>query len=349
MATVKRPTIADIAREAGVSKGAVSYALNGQPGVSEATRERILAIADRAGFRASTAARALAGAPAKVVGLALQRPASMLGVEPFFMELISGLEAELSLHSYALLLQMVSSEQDDAEIDVYRQWWNERRVDGVLICDVRADDRRVSAVQEMGLPAVVVGPPVAGGPLASIWSDDALSMTEAVEYLAGLGHRRIARVAGIEHLAHTATRTTAFEAACERLGVVAVKTVWTDYSGEAGASATRELLAARTPPTAVIYDNDVMAVAGLATAQEMGRDVPADLSIVAWDDSAVCPLVHPPLTALSRDIVGYGTHAARLLLAAIAGEPVSDVHDESAHLTRRGSTAAPRDPASRPG
>jgi DNA-binding LacI/PurR family transcriptional regulator len=339
---MKRPTIADIAREAGVSKGAVSYALNGQPGVSAATRERILAIADRAGFRASTAARALAGAPANVVGLALRRPASTLGVEPFFMELISGLEAELSQHSYALLLQMVPDDLDDSENDIYRQWWHDRRVDGVLLCDMRADDPRVSAVHEMGLPAVVVGPPAAGRPLASIWSDDAVSMTEAVEYLAGLGHRRIARVAGIRELAHTATRTQAFESACARLGLTAAATMWTDYSGEDGARATRSLLAAAEPPTAVIYDNDVMAVAGLATAQQTGRTVPADLSIVAWDDSPICPLVHPPLTALTRDIVGYGALAGRLLLAAIAGDEVADVRAERARLTVRNSTAPPR-------
>ena len=338
---MKRPTIADIAPEAGVSKGAVSYALNGQAGVSEATRARILEIADRAGFRASTAARALAGAPAKVVGLALRRPPSMLGVEPFFMELISGLEAELSLRSYALLLQMVPDSPADAEIDLYRQWWAERRVDGVLICDVRIDDHRLAAVREMDLPAVVVGPPGWGGPLPTIGSDDAASMTEAVEYLAGLGHRRIARVAGIRELAHTATRTTAYEATCRRLGLAAPVSVWTDYSGEDGARATRELLSAGTPPTAVIYDNDVMAVAGLAVAQELGRDVPGDLSIVAWDDSAVCPLVHPPLTALSRDIAAHGSQAAKLLLAAMAGQPVSDVREEQAHLTVRSSTAPP--------
>ena len=338
LAAVKRPTIADIARQAGVSKGAVSYALNGRPGVSAATRDRILAIADRAGFRASAAARALAGAPAKMVGLALQRPARTLGVEPFFMELVSGLEAELSLHSYALLLQMVPDDETDSETEIYRQWWHERRVDGVLLCDVRADDPRVSAVHRMGLPAVVVGPP--GGPLASIWSDDAVSMTEAVEHLAGLGHTRIARVAGIRELAHTATRTRAFESACARLGLAEPRTVCTDYSGEDGARATRTLLAADEPPTAVIYDNDIMAIAGLAAAQEMGRLVPDDLSVVAWDDSPVLPLVHPPLTALTRDIVAYGRHAARLLLAAIAGEEVADLHDEPAHLTVRGSTAA---------
>jgi DNA-binding LacI/PurR family transcriptional regulator len=337
---VKRPTIADIAREAGVSKGAVSYALNGQPGVSEATRERILAIAERAGYRASSAARALAGAPAKVVGLALQRPASTLGVEPFFMELITGLEAELSHHSYALLLQMVPDEGADAETEIYRRWWNERRVDGVLLCDVREGDPRVAAVHRMGLPAVVIGPPAAGRPLPSIWSDDRVSVTEAVEHLAGLGHRRLARVAGIRELAHTRSRTAAFAAACARVGLAAPETVWTDYSGSDGARATRALLTAPEPPTAIIYDNDIMAVAGLSAAQDLGRAVPADVSIVAWDDSPVCPLVHPPLTALYRDIGAYGTHAARMLLAAIAGEPVADVHDEPAHLTVRASTGA---------
>jgi DNA-binding LacI/PurR family transcriptional regulator len=338
---VKRPTIADIAREAGVSKGAVSYALNGQPGVSEATRERILAIAARVGFRANTAARALAGAPAKVVGMTLQRPASALGVEPFFMELVSGLEAELSAHAYALLLQMVPDDRDDSETAIYRQWWNERRVDGVLLCDVRVRDPRVAAVHEMGLPAVVVGPPTAGGPLPSIWSDDAVSMTDAVEYLGRLGHRRIAHVAGIRELAHTQTRTEAFVATCARLGLDPHETTWTDYGGEDGARATRQLLAAEAPPTAVIFDNDIMAVAGLSAAQELGREVPGDLSIVAWDDSPICPLVHPSLTALSRDISAYGRHAAQLLLAAIAGEEAKNVNDEPAHLTVRGSTGPP--------
>ncbi|MFI7544301.1 LacI family DNA-binding transcriptional regulator [Actinoplanes sp. NPDC049599] len=339
--TVKRPTIADIAREAGVSKGAVSYALNDRPGVSDETRARILAIADRLGFRASAAARALAGAPAKVVGLALRRPASTLGVEPFFMELVSGLEAELSTRSYALLLQMVPDDDPAAEIEVYRQWWIEGRVDGVLLCDVRGDDPRVPAVADIGLPAVVVGPPVAGGLVPSLWSDDAVSVNEAVEHLGGLGHRRIARVAGIPELAHTAARSRAFAAACERLGVTEVTTVSTDYTGEAGARATRELLGARPRPTAIVYDNDIMAIAGLATAQELGFAVPQELSVIAWDDSPICGLVHPPLTALTRDIVAYGANAARLLLAVIAGEPVESRLDEPAHLVARASTAAP--------
>ncbi|MDG4759670.1 LacI family DNA-binding transcriptional regulator [Micromonospora sp. WMMD710] len=338
---MKRPTIADVARRAGVSKGAVSYALNGQPGVSEATRQRILAIATEIGFSPSSAARALSGATAEAVGLALCRPARILGIEPFFMELISGVEAELSARSYALTLQVVAD--PDAEIAVYRRWWGERRVDGVLVCDLRTDDRRIPALEQLPLPAVVIGGPGGTGELASVWSDDAAALTEAVEYLVALGHRRIARVGGLPDLRHTESRTEAFAALCRQLGLVDAVTVSSDYTGEEGGRATRRLLSSAQRPTAVIYDNDVMAIAGLSVAQEMGLTVPGDLSIVAWDDSPLCRLVHPPLTALGRDIPAYGAHAARQLLAVIAGQPASRVQDETPHLTPRGSTAPPRE------
>jgi DNA-binding LacI/PurR family transcriptional regulator len=336
---VKRPTIADIAQRAGVSKGAVSYALNGQPGVSEATRQRIMAIAREIGFNPNSAARALSKASAKAVGLTLSRPARILSIEPFFMGLISGFEAELSARSYALTLQVVST--PDNEVEVYRRWWGERRVDGVFVTDMRDGDVRIPVLEELQLPAVVIGGPGDTGSVAQIWSDDAGAVTEAVRYLVALGHRRIARVGGLPDLLHTQTRTRAFTEVCASLGLESAVTVPSVYTGEEGGRATRRLLIDAARPTAIIYDNDVMAVAGLAVAQEMGLGVPADLSIVAWDDSPLCSLVHPPLTALSRDIAEYGAHAARQLLAAIAGEKVRDVEAGTAHLTPRGSTAPP--------
>ncbi|MDR7273223.1 LacI family DNA-binding transcriptional regulator, partial [Catenuloplanes atrovinosus] len=256
---MKRPTIADIARRAGVSKGAVSYALNGQPGVSDATRRRILDIADEIGFSPSSAARALSGASAGAVGLALCRPARTLGIEPFFMELISGVEAELSARSYALTLQVVA--HPDAEIAVYRRWWGERRVDGVLLCDLRVDDRRVPELERLQLPAVVIGGPDGTGALPGVWSDETAALAETVEYLVALGHRRIARVGGLPELEHTRARTEAFLAVGARLGLSGeIVTVPSDYTGEEGARATRRLLSSARRPTAVIYDNDVMAI-----------------------------------------------------------------------------------------
>jgi DNA-binding LacI/PurR family transcriptional regulator len=337
---VKRPTIADIAARAGLSTGAVSYALNGQPGVSESTRRRVLAIAEEIGWNPNRAARALSGAPTNNIGLALRRPARILGVEPFFTELISGVEAELSAQSYALTLHMVRDQA--SEIAVYRRWWGERRVDGVLICDLRIDDPRVPALEKLDLAAVVVGPGAGAGTLASAWSDDAAAVIEAVEYLATLGHRNIARVGGLPDLQHTAVRTAALDDACRRLGLAAPVTMLTDYSGEDGARATRRLISSPDRPTAILYDNDVMAIAGLAVAGEVGFSVPRDISLVAWDDSVLCQLVHPSLTAMSRDIPAYGAHAARLLLDIIAGKPVTSIGDKPAHLIPRGSTGPPQ-------
>lgn len=337
---MKRPTIADIARRAGVSKGAVSYALNGQPGVSDATRKRILAIAQEIGFNANSAARALSGARARAVGLTLCRPARILGIEPWFMGLISGFEAELGAQSYALTLQVVATPEQ--EVEVYRRWWGERRIDGVIVTDLRENDVRVPVLHQLQLPAVVIGGSGEPSPVTQIWSDDGGAITEAVRYLVALGHSRIARVSGVSDLLHTQVRTKAFNEVCASLGLSDAVTVPADYTGEEGSRATRRLLIGGDRPTAIIYDNDVMAVAGLAVAQEMGLSVPGDLSIVAWDDSPLCSLVHPPLTALSRDVSGYGAQAARELLNAIDGRRVGNVKAQTAHLTPRGSTAPPR-------
>ncbi|MFI9596972.1 LacI family DNA-binding transcriptional regulator [Nonomuraea sp. NPDC052265] len=331
---MKRPTIADIATRAGVSKVAVSYALNGQPGVSAATRARIMAIADEIGWRPNSAARALNGARANCVGLALCRPARVLGVEPFFMELISGIEGVLADRSYALLLQVVAGHRQESE--VYRHWWGESRIDGVFLVDLHHADPRVTELERLGMPAVVIGHPSESGSLPAVWSDDGEAVRETVEYLLALGHRRIARVAGLPELVHTKVRDQAFAEACE--GVAEHVTMHTDYTGEEGARATRRLLSSPARPTAIVYDNDIMAVAGLSVAQEMRVEVPRDLSLVAWDDSPLAQVVRPPLTALTRDIPAYGGHAAERLLALIAGDDVPAFEDRAPVLTPRGST-----------
>lgn len=336
---MKRPTIADIAKRAGVSKGAVSYALNGQAGVSEATRKRIIAIADEIGWSPNTAARALSGSVAFSVGLPICRPARVLGIEPFFMELVSGLESELSSQSYALTLQMVADL--DAEIALYRRWWAERRVDGVIVVDLRIEDPRIAVLEELRLPAVIIGNPRGTGTLAGVWSDDALALTETIEYLVALGHRRVVRITGLPQLLHTAIRNEAFTEICGRIGLPQASIQAADYTGEESARITRRLLSSPNRPTAIVYDNDIMAVAGLAVAQEMGIRVPGELSLVAWDDSPLCQLVHPSLTAVSRDIPTYGANAAKQLLAAISGRPIGNYEDTTPRLVPRGSTAPP--------
>ena len=343
MRTEKRPgrrtTIKDIAERAGVSKGAVSYALNGRPGVSDETRDRILAIADELGWYPNRAARALSASRADACGLILARPATTIALEPFFMEFIAGVEAELSPRAIGLTIQLVRTVEE--EIAIYRRWFGEHRVDGVFMVDVRADDPRVEALDALGLPAVVIGSPLPGTVLPAVWHDEASVVVEAVQYLAALGHRRIARVSGVAEFVHTAVRTRAFRETVAALGLEA-EVVVTDYTPESGARETRRLLSSPEPPTAIIFDSDLLAVTGLGVAQQMGFDVPDDLSLIGWDDSLISRVVHPPLTAITRDIGAYGATAARHLLAVLDGVARQDVEVARGELTPRGSTAPPR-------
>ena len=130
-----------------------------------------------------------------------------------------------------------------------------------------------------------------------------------MQYLAALGHTRIAHVAGVSEFVHTVQRIAAFERATTELGLEA-DVIETDYSAERGARATRKLLSPPDPPTAIVFDSDLLAVTGLGVAQQMGFAVPDDISIVGWDDSLISQVVHPPLTAITRDITGFGAAAA---------------------------------------
>ncbi len=325
----KRVTVADIAERTGLSKGAVSYALNGRPGVSEPTRQRVLLAAVELGWQPEGPPRTAAG----VLGLVLARPADTLGVEPFLMKLISGMEAAMAPSRTGLLLQSVPDH--DAEIATYRRWWAERRVDGVFLLDPRRMDRRVPVLEELRLPTVVIGGPGHHGTLPCVSIDDDATTTMVLEHLTALGHRRVARVAG---LVHADLRAGTFDELAAQVGLEWTVTVDTDFGPEQGARATRDLLARDRRPTAIVYDNDVLAVVGAAVARELGIDVPGEVSIMVWDDSVLCEVVQPALTAVSRDIVAYGGRAAERLLALLRGDEVREVAGSRPRLMVRAST-----------
>jgi DNA-binding LacI/PurR family transcriptional regulator len=334
-ARMKRPTITDIAQRAGVTKAAVSFALNGKPGISAATRERILGIAEEIGFQPNSAARALTAGRCGVFGLIINRPVRILGIEPFFMKLISGIQGELSAHQATLQFTMVAD--TDAEIGLYRQWWAQRRVDGAFLVDMKVDDHRVAAVEKLGMPAVVIGSPQYAGSLPSISQNERAAVDAVVHYLADQGHRRIARVAGPAVYGHSVLRREAFESSAAIAGLTPL-TVEADYTPEGGARATVSLLGAAEPPSAILYDNDVMAAAGLGVAHQRGVLVPEGVSIISWDDSALCELMHPALTALSRDISGLGATAARMLFDLSADRRPENVIEVTPELQARASS-----------
>jgi DNA-binding LacI/PurR family transcriptional regulator len=270
------------------------------------------------------------------VGLVLARPARLLGAEPFFMEFIAGIEERLAEGDRSVLLHIVGTE--DAEIAAYRRWAERGVVDAVVVVNRTVDDHRPAVLREMGLPALYVGEPDPDGiALPAVRTDDAGPVREALAYLIELGHRRIARVTGPDTLLHTRARTAAMLEDCARAGAEPV-VLEGDYSEESGAKLTTALLDATEPPTAILYDNDVMAVAGLNVAKELGFTVPDRLSLVAWDDSSLCRLASPALTTMSVDVHQFGVTVAESVLEIVGGVEVAERWSPKPTLIPRAST-----------
>lgn len=329
-------TVAEIAEAAGVSVGAVSFALNGRKGVSESTRARILLVADELGWKPGAAAKSLKSATSNSFGLVLARDPQNLGVESFYMQFLAGMESELSRRGYGLLLQVAPD--DASQLKTLRRWRTTKRVDGVLLVDMHMDDPRAAYFAEHPeFPAVVVADPAASAGLTTVWTDDAQAMREAVRALAELGHRCIARVTGLAGLAHTQIRDAAFVDEVARLGCTGIL-LPTDYTPEQGAAVTEQAIRSDAAPTAFVYDNDIMAIAALGVFARAGIRCPEDVSVIAWDDSLICRHTMPRLTALSHDVGAFGAHAARRLFDVLGGAAPAAFLDSTPRLVVREST-----------
>jgi LacI family repressor for deo operon, udp, cdd, tsx, nupC, and nupG len=268
------------------------------------------------------------------VGLVLARASRVLGEEPYYHEFIEGLERVLTPVGVSVLVKVVTDRA--AESETYERWTREGRVDGVILVDLSPDDERVALVERLAVPAVVIGDPSTAPGLPTVWTDDAGFAREAVRFLAELGHRVIGHVSGPFSFAHTQLRRGGFEAEAAGRGLTLLKAEG-DYSYESGRACAVDLLSAASP-SALVFDNDVMALGGLQALADLRRRVPADVAVVAWDDSALCQLAVPALSAMSHDVGRIGELSAGAVLDAMAGKQGGVYQAPSAHIVAREST-----------
>lgn len=333
----RKPTIADVAQRAGVSKGLVSFALNDRPGVSPETRSRILSTAEDLGWRPSLRARSLSTRTSYALGLVIARDPDVIGVDPFFSAVIAGIERVLAPQGRVLVLSVVPEPQ--AELATYRSFARDSRVDGVFLTDLRHDDERVRLLVELEIPAVTFGRPEGASPFPAVVLDDTAGIESVVTHLVQLGHTRVAHVGGSALMLHGARRRESFLDAMRRADIGNAQVIETDFSAAAGAAATRDLLSQPLPPTAILFANDPMAIAGLSVAHERGIRVPDELSIAGFDGSDMSRYVYPTLTTVSSDAVAWGSAAARTLLELIADGSAEDVELPPAEIVPRQSTS----------
>ncbi|MGH3378878.1 MAG: LacI family DNA-binding transcriptional regulator [Actinoallomurus sp.] len=309
--------IKDVAAAAGVSKALVSYALNDRPGVKESTRAHIVETARSMGWTPSVRARGLSVSRAYAIGLVFQTSPEALASDQYYTSLMAGLQSVLSTSQYSLVTEVVDGPA--AERSAYRRLARDGRVDGMVIVDLRQDDPRFELVQEAGLMFVSLGWPPEPTTMPVLVYDESQAIADVVKHLAALGHRRVAQVVGPQTGAPARLRRKLYQRLLREHGIDDSRWIESDYTAPGGREATERLLDSDPRPTALVYSNDLMAVAGMSVAYARGLRIPDDISIVGWDDITVSQYLHPPLSTVTQHPFDDGHMAATLLIEAIEG------------------------------
>ena len=335
-----RPTIKAVAAAAGVSTAAVSQAVNGTGRISEATRRRVLDAAAELGWSPSASATALRRARTRTIALVVRRPTDVLGADPHFSELITGLEGELAPRGYGLLLHLVNGMAQESAL--YERLVAEGRIDGAVLTDARSDDPRPHLLRGLGLPAVLLGTPDPASVVPGVGlGQQGAGVREAAAHLIGLGHRRLAYITGPADLVHTGLRRAAFEEALAEAGLRPVAVRHTDFTEAVGRRRHRGTARAARPAHRLVFPNDSMAVCGIGTAQRAGLRVPGDVSVVGYDNLPLGRWLHPRLTTVDQQVQRVGAAAARTLLGRCGEDVPPPVLDGRPRLVVRESTGPP--------
>ena len=316
-------TITDVARVAGVSVATVSRALRGLDRVSPETRERVLRVAEDLHYVASPTATSLASGRTRVVAVV----APFL-TRWFFATLVSAIEKSLRAQGHHVILFDLEDETYDQRLTLTQNMlW--KRVDGIIMLNVPMTDEEVDLVERLGLPLVTIGSPVPGR--ACVRIDDRLAMRTAVEHLAGLGHTRIGYIgsvpANVAHIQTPQDRLEAFKECVVEFGLTCAPE-WilnSDWTAEAAAQDSRDLLRGDHRPTAIVAASDEMAIGVRESARRLGLSVPGDLSVIGIDDYLHSEVLG--LTTVRQDVAAQGRAAAELLLRALLDddEPTDEV------------------------
>ncbi len=334
-----RVNLTDVAREAGVHTSTASRALNPatRSVVSEETVARVLAAADRLGYRPNQLARGLRTDRSYTAGIVVPDLEN-----PMFPPLVRGAEQTLAGEGYSLLVG--NTDNDRAHTEAVIGALTDRRVDGLILATAELGDSMEQQLRAAGTPVVLVNRESSDTSIPAVVGDDDAGIGLAVEHLAALGHRRIGHVAGPARLSTGAGRAHAFRSHMRRRGLddsaPVVAAEW--FQIEPGEAAASTLLAQHPGVTAIVAGNDLLALGALRALATSGRRVPEDVSLTGYNDMPFVDLVRPPLTTVRVPYREMGELAAQLLLRMLAdsGQPTDSVR-LTPTLTVRASTAAP--------
>ncbi|SRR5271165_2348180 len=323
--------LADVAKQAGVSEATVSRVLNGRPGISEATRATVLTALDVIGYERPTHLRVRR---ARMVGLIvpeLQNP-----VFPALAEVVAGALAQRGFNAVLCTRTGNTSESEYVEMLL------ERQVSGMIFAggqyaEADAPHEHYERLLHLRLPVVLVNAAAEHLDFPRVSTDDAVAMEQAYAHLANLGHERIGLILGPPDHVPSRRKLDAFERV-SKIAAPLELVERTRFSLEGGHAAAARLITRGV--TGIICASDPLALGAIRAARRSGLSVPADLSVIGYDDSVFMSCTSPPLTTVRQPIDAIGRAAVEMLAGQIEGSSVSaDELFFEPEVVARGSTA----------
>jgi LacI family transcriptional regulator len=320
---MKRPTQADVAKLAGVSRATVSYVVNKQTGgsvpISEETRQRVLEAVEELGYVPDARAQALRSGNTKTIGLIIPDIHN-----PYFWEIADGVENEASAAGYHILLSSIPPENKDAE-EIFRNL-SHRRIDGLVmvpsfIYHSENAQKTLAYLLKRQVPTVgMMGNFQGAGDIPDRVISDYREVTlEVMSHLLSLQHRRIGFIYGIAVPELGSDRMDAYQESLQAAGIA----IDPDLVIECGPTleesyrATKKLLTLPNRPTALLIINDLLAVGVLRAIKDLNLDVPKDVSVFGYDDIPFAEYLIPRLSTASKEGKKIGQEATKLLLARL--------------------------------
>jgi LacI family transcriptional regulator len=313
-----RVTITDVARAAGVSVATVSKVINDRYGVAAATSIKVREVIEELGYESSLVARSLRSHHTNVIGILVA------DFEPFSAELLKGAARAIRGSGYELLAYSAGGSAEELV------GWERRylsRLSGTLIDGAVLVTPTVVDAQ-YGTPVVAVDPHTGRSGMPTVDSDNLKGAMVATEHLLSLGHRRIGFLGGRRDLESARLREEGYRAAlaAARVPVDANLIRVGGYWPESAEEPAHTLLTLPERPTAIFAANDLSAIRTMQVAQELGLEVPRDLSVIGFDNVPESALASPPLTTIAQPIQEMGRQAVRMLLELLGGRELDATH-----------------------
>lgn len=340
-----RPTSADVAARAGVSRTTVSFVLNYRTDIqiSDETRQRVFLAASELGYHPHAPARQLAGGRSHILGLVLRQSAEQVAGDATLAETLRGLASAARAAGSRVMVEPLAPE------GTYDRLLRSQHADGLIVSGPRFDDPSLAELASDGFPLVLQGS-LPGLAVPSVDVDNVAGARGAVEHLLSLGHRRIACVtnAGLTYTS-ARERLDGYREALAAAGVPWDPELVAEgaFDAASGARATAELLR-RTTFSALFVASDVLTLGAFVAVREANRRVPDDIAIVGFDDIPLAAFFDPPLTTVRLPAFELGQAAGRALLDRIADRAVPQRTLLPTELIVRGSTAPPSTYRDRP-